>query len=101
MAKTRYKELDYVNNGDHWRFVDTSSGSTVGPLYKTKAELLADMDRYAHNFGCDGAYNPQQQKIDDLLAACQLAEVTIKRLAKTDSANGTLDVIRAAIAKAS
>lgn len=36
----------------------------------------------------------------DMLNALELAEVTIKRLAKTDSANGTLDVIRAAIAKA-
>lgn len=36
----------------------------------------------------------------ELLAALELAEVTIRRLAKTDSANGTFDVIAAVIAKA-
>ncbi len=36
----------------------------------------------------------------DLLAALELAEATIKRLNRHDSANGTLDVVRAAIAKA-
>lgn len=36
----------------------------------------------------------------DLLNALEIAEATIVRLAKTDSANGTLDVVRAAIAKA-
>lgn len=66
MTRTRFKELAFVNNGDHWRFVDTSSGSTVGQLYKTKTELLADLDRYAHNFGCDGAFDPQQHKINAL-----------------------------------
>lgn len=36
----------------------------------------------------------------DLLNALEIAVVTIKRLAKTDSANGTLNVARAAIVKA-
>lgn len=36
----------------------------------------------------------------DLLNALELAEATIVRLNRFDSANGTLDVIRAAIAKA-
>lgn len=36
----------------------------------------------------------------ELLAALELAEATIIRLAKTDSANGTIEVIRAAITKA-
>ena len=36
----------------------------------------------------------------DLLNALEMAVVTIKRLAKTDSVNGTLDVANAAIAKA-
>lgn len=36
----------------------------------------------------------------DLLNALEIAVVTIKRLAKTDSANGTLDVARLAINKA-
>ena len=37
---------------------------------------------------------------DDLVAALGIAEVTIERLNRHNSANGTLDVIRAALAKA-
>jgi hypothetical protein len=36
----------------------------------------------------------------EMLNALELALVTIRRLAKTDSANGTMDVVRAAITKA-
>lgn len=53
---TRYPELAYesVTRG-LWRFVDVSTGSHVGPHYRTKAELLADLERFAAVFGCDGA----------------------------------------------
>lgn len=37
---------------------------------------------------------------DELVNALGLAEATIKRLAKTDSANGTLDVIKQALKNA-
>jgi hypothetical protein len=36
----------------------------------------------------------------DLLNACELAVATIERLSRHNSANGTLDVLRSAIAKA-
>lgn len=53
---TRYPELGYRHQGSGlWRIVDNSSGSEVGPQYRTKAELLADLDRYARYFGCEGA----------------------------------------------
>ena len=43
------------------------------------------------------AYIPVEEDISEMLGALELAEATILRLARTDSANGTLDVIRAAI----
>ena len=40
------------------------------------------------------------QSHKDLLEACNLAIATVERLNRHNSANGTLDVLRAAIAKA-
>lgn len=53
MNDTRYPELFYVNDGYRlWRIIDASTGNRVGPQYKTRAELLADLDRFASVFGC-------------------------------------------------
>lgn len=49
---TRYDELGYVHDENTWRFVDISTHQRVGPQYRTKAELLADLERYAVVFGC-------------------------------------------------
>lgn len=54
-AKTRYPELGYVHSVGCWRIVDMSTGDVIGPQYKTRAELLADLQRYAALFGCEGA----------------------------------------------
>ena len=43
------------------------------------------------------ALREAEEDISEMLGALELAEATILRLARTDSANGTLDVIRAAI----
>ncbi len=53
--KTRYPELGYaqVMRGA-WRFVDMSSEATIGYNYPSKAELLADLTRFAKDFGCEG-----------------------------------------------
>ncbi len=60
-SKTRYPELGYVRDGASlWRIVDMTwrkdDGlfSRVGPHYVTRGELLADLNRYATFFGCDG-----------------------------------------------
>lgn len=53
--KTRFPELGYQNHDKGlWRIVDLSDGSkaAIGPHYVTKAELLADLHRYATEFGC-------------------------------------------------
>lgn len=52
MTPTRFPELSYAKTGNVWRFVDNSTGRVVGPSYRTKAELLADVERYAKLFGC-------------------------------------------------
>ncbi len=56
VVATRYKGLGYGRTGDVWRIFDTSDGeSAVGPHYRSKAELLADLDRYAREYGADPA----------------------------------------------
>lgn len=51
---TRYPELGYASPlGKVWRFVDKSTGRGIGPFYTTKAELLADLERFAAVFGAD------------------------------------------------
>lgn len=58
---TRFAGIGYANFGArHWQFVDMESPcasnpcgfSQVGPLYPTKAELLADAPRYCAEYGC-------------------------------------------------
>lgn len=50
---TRYPELAYVRvDRVTWRFADASTGANIGPYYRTRVELLADLDRYAAFFGC-------------------------------------------------
>lgn len=51
--KTRFPELGFaqVMRGA-WRFVDMSTKATIGYNYASKAELLADLERFAKDFGC-------------------------------------------------
>ena len=54
---TRYAELGYRQEGPGlWRICDISAGegneSDVGPYYRTKTELLADLASFAATFGC-------------------------------------------------
>ncbi|UGY15181.1 hypothetical protein HAP48_0042765 [Bradyrhizobium septentrionale] len=51
--RTRFPELAYAQHAkDLWRIIATDTDQAVGPHYRTKAELLADLDRYAKEFGC-------------------------------------------------
>jgi hypothetical protein len=53
IRKTRYPELGYEQyTRDLWRIVAVDEKSPVGPLYRSEAELLADLERYAWEFGC-------------------------------------------------
>lgn len=52
---TRFPELGYACDAPGlWRIYDTSTGGAIGPFYATKAELLADLARFAREFGCAG-----------------------------------------------
>lgn len=49
---TRFNGIGYRHDGVAlWRFVDISTECSIGPYYATKAELLADIERYATVFG--------------------------------------------------
>jgi len=52
---TRFKELGYRQDGRAlWRIYDISEPgreAAVGPQYASKTELLADLDRYAKDYG--------------------------------------------------
>ena len=58
---TRYPELGYRCNAPGlWRIVDKDTGASVGPLYRSKGELLADLNRYATAYGCDASMVPRR-----------------------------------------
>ena len=51
---TRFELMGFCNFApSHWQFVDLSDGkiAQVGPIYRSKAELLADCERYCTQFG--------------------------------------------------
>jgi hypothetical protein len=53
---TRFAELGYMKQGTAlWRIIAVDTGNAVGPFYATKAELLADLARYAKDYGCEQA----------------------------------------------
>ena len=52
IKRTRFVELGYANVGNHWRVVDIETGQVVGQQYRTQIELLADLERYAREYGC-------------------------------------------------
>jgi hypothetical protein len=55
IRQTRYDQLGYVKHAANlWRFVvEDEDGRTAvtGPQYKSKGELLADLERFAANYG--------------------------------------------------
>lgn len=63
IKRTRYAELGYQCRDDHWRILNLSdqpspSGDPhgTGPQYASESELLADLDRFAHDWGCNPGY---------------------------------------------
>jgi len=52
---TRLPELSYEKHAAGlWRIIATDTGQAIGPHYASKAELLADLERYAREYGCYG-----------------------------------------------
>ena len=53
---TRFHELGYVRlSASLWRIVTTEDLVTVGPLYRTRTELLSNLECYASFYGCETA----------------------------------------------
>jgi hypothetical protein len=54
---TRFKELGFCCHAPNlWRIMDITDdprGAAVGPFYRSKDELLADLNRFAEDFGCE------------------------------------------------
>lgn len=49
---TRYPELSYSQPlAKVWRIIDNATGRGIGPFYRTKAELLTDLERFAAVYG--------------------------------------------------
>jgi hypothetical protein len=64
---TRYPELGYWHfragpgqGRDFWQLVDMQTGSQTGPQYRTRAELLADLDYRAGVYGCSPGGRPEE-----------------------------------------
>ena len=94
-SKTRYPELMYRQAFPGvWRFV--GDGCDIGPHYASKSELLADLDRFAAEYGCDGALDEASALRTRVarLEAEKDATVTALRVAKSEVAD-----LRAALEK--
>lgn len=51
--KTRFSELGFAKVAPGlWRIIALEDGCAVGPHYARKDELLADLTRYAIEYGC-------------------------------------------------
>jgi hypothetical protein len=48
---TRYPELQRQHRIDHWRILEAGTTNGIGPLYGTEGELLADLGRFAEQYG--------------------------------------------------
>ena len=69
LHKTRFTEIGFtLNSPGDWRFVDLSDAQDgnkanmhcIGASYPTREQLLSNVERYAAEYGCDGAtfYTP-------------------------------------------
>lgn len=46
-TQVRYSEIELDQfAARHWQYIDAESRKQVGPIYKTKTEALADLERY-------------------------------------------------------
>lgn len=60
ISNTRFVGLGYSNYGpQHWQFVDRDGDAQIGPIFPTKAELLANVENFARERGFIDAPGPQ------------------------------------------
>jgi hypothetical protein len=90
IRKTRFAELGYEQHAPGlWRIMSLDTPAAVGPHYASKAELLADLERYATFYGCNGP-----SRIIDMLARNEL-----RGFIETEVKKGTSDQDIAAAVK--
>jgi len=69
VIRTRYTELMYEQQATNlWRIIDVDGvdgQAAIGPRYKSRAELLADLDRFAREFGAIDAGPRLSYPLDD------------------------------------
>ena len=70
LHKTRFSEIGFtMNSPGDWRFVDLSDAQDgnknnmhcIGASYPSKEQLLLNVERYAAEYGCEGANKPNVQ----------------------------------------
>ena len=70
LYKTRFTEIGFtMNSPGDWRFVDLSDAQDgnknnmhcIGASYPSKEQLLLNVERYAAEYGCEGANKPNVQ----------------------------------------
>lgn len=70
-SKTRFPELGYEKQDSNlWRIIDMADGrnSAIGPIYKTKGELLGDLNRFASEYyGWDTSMKTDGPSMDEML----------------------------------
>ncbi len=79
---TRFPELSYVNDAPGlWRIVDALNGlnasgylSRIGPHYRTKGELLADLARYASVYGCGAVVPAMKDALEEIQSLAYSAD---------------------------
>lgn len=81
-TQTRINPLSLGHYGPgHWQYADMSDKRPrqVGPIYKTKAEALADLESYAVRGGwvrdCIAAPSPSMRPIHILIARLALRDM--------------------------
>lgn len=56
---TRFPELQFRKDAPNvWRIIDAETGNAIGQWYRSRIELLADLERRAAEFGCAGTATP-------------------------------------------
>jgi hypothetical protein len=65
VSNTRFHELGFTTYHGIWRIVAKDTGNVVGPIYKSKSELLADLPRYAADYGCELAATQKPASVPD------------------------------------
>ena len=55
--ETSYYNLGYGYLGENrWQFIELSTEKLIGPFYRTRSDLVADISRFARSQGFDYQY---------------------------------------------